>query len=432
MSKDLELSPERLAQAAARIVEEQNEWRGKDTLNLIASENVMSPAAAQLTLSDFAYRYAEGEVGRRYYEGTKYVDELESLCEKAFNSLFGSDYSNVKPLSGAQANLAIFMSFATPGDEVASFDVPSGGHISYREFGAAGCRGLKVNDIPFDPVEFRLDYDRFTQLVREKRGKLKIVTLGGSLILFPHPVREVSKVLAEESGTSEVILHYDAAHVLGLIAGGLFQKPFEEGAQVMSSSTHKTFPGPQGGVVLAKGLEPPKIAAIRRSIFPGLVSNHHLHRLPSLLYTLAEMMRFGSAYASQTVSNAKKLAKALSDNGFKVAGEAKGYTESHQVAFDASDVGGGTAASTLLASANIITNKNLLPGEPLSNSRNPSGIRLGVQEMTRLGMGEKEMYTIAELFDQLLHKKADPSYIAQRVRSMRKEFRTVKYTFGSP
>ncbi|MCL5788814.1 MAG: serine hydroxymethyltransferase [Candidatus Marsarchaeota archaeon] len=429
MSDATVLTPGELAARARRIVRDQNTWRGSQTLNLIASENLVSPGVAELTVSDFSHRYAEGEVGKRYYEGTRYVDEVEDLCEKTFNRMFGSEYSNVKPLSGAQANLAVFMGLAKPGDDVASLDVPNGGHISYREFGAAGCRGLTVNNIPFNPAEFTVDTEGLAQLLQSKKKTLRVVTLGGSLILFPHPVREVSRLVSEYFPEGDVVVHYDAAHVFGLIAGGRFQDPFSEGAKVVSSSTHKTFPGPQGGVVLAKSLDAKKTSDIRKAVFPGLVSNHHLHRLPALLYAAAEMMEFGSAYADQTIRNAKRLAKSLHDHGFKVVGESRGFTESHQVAFDSSDMGGGSRTSSLLASANIITNKNLLPGEPLKNSRDPSGIRIGVQEVTRIGMKEAEMDSIAELFHELLHLHADASAVAAKALKLRQEFPRIHFTF---
>jgi len=381
----------RYVEEARRIVSEQNEWRGKKTLNLIASENVMSQGAASVYNSDFEHRYAEGEIGERYYEGTRYVDQVEALLDEALKKLFKCAYVNYKPISGAQANLAVFYAYAKPGDSVMSLDVPSGGHISYREFGAAGCRGLNVHDIPFNPSKLEVVLEELRNKVRQVRDKLRIVTLGGSLFLFPHPVREIATILREEAPDQDVVVHYDAAHVLGLIAGGVFQDPLREGANIISSSTHKTFPGPQGGLILAEGLTDKKISAIRKSIFPGLVSNHHLHRLPALLYTTAEMIAFGHQYALQTVRNAKRLAKALDELGFKVLGKEKGYTESHQVAFDASPIGGGTYLATRLAEANIIVNKNLLPGENSKNSKNPSGIRIGVQEITRYGMKEEEM-----------------------------------------
>ncbi|PSN84167.1 hypothetical protein B9Q01_02095 [Candidatus Marsarchaeota G1 archaeon OSP_D] len=429
VSQTLELSALELVERAKKVVSLQNKWRGSETINLIASENVMSEEATRLYVSDFMHRYAEGEVGDRYYEGVKFADEIEDLCERALKKLFGAEYVNVKPISGAQANLAVFYAFTKPGDVVMSFDLPSGGHISYREFGAAGCRGLSVVDIPYKPDSFEVDYEAFANKLKEIKDKLKLITLGGSLFLFPHPVKEISKIVGEELPDQSVIIHYDAAHVLGLIAGGQFQQPFKEGAKVVSSSTHKTFPGPQGGLVMGVSLTDKQISSLRKAVFPGLVSNHHLHRLPALLYVTAEMMTFGQSYAKQIVSNAKALAKALDENGFRVLAKEKGYTQSHQVAVNVSELGGGAPVSQKLAQANIITNKNLLPGENPRASRTPSGIRLGVQEVTRYGMKEKEMERIAELFRKLLIEKADVEKVANEVKVLRQEFQQIQYTF---
>jgi len=274
-----------------------------------------------------------------------------------------------------------------------------------------------------------VDYEAFANKLKEIKDKLKLITLGGSLFLFPHPVKEISKIVGEELPDQSVIIHYDAAHVLGLIAGGQFQQPFKEGAKVVSSSTHKTFPGPQGGLVMGVSLTDKQISSLRKAVFPGLVSNHHLHRLPALLYVTAEMMTFGQSYAKQIVSNAKALAKALDENGFRVLAKEKGYTQSHQVAVNVSELGGGAPVSQKLAQANIITNKNLLPGENPRASRTPSGIRLGVQEVTRYGMKEKEMERIAELFRKLLIEKADVEKVANEVKVLRQEFQQIQYTF---
>jgi glycine hydroxymethyltransferase len=425
------LDPMVLAEEAKRIVREEEDWRAKKTLNLIASENVMSPVARALYNSDFQHRYAEGEVGERYYEGVRYADDIEALCERSLSQLVRVDYVNVKPLSGAQANLAVFFAFAKPGDHVMSVDLPSGGHISYREFGAAGCRGLVVDNIPYNSESLGFELELLRSKLRELRGKLTIVTLGGSLFLFPHPVRDIARILEEEGMRSEVVLHYDAAHVFGLVVGGKFQDPVAEGADVISSSTHKTFPGPQGGVLLGARLTDKQKSSLRKAVFPGLVSNHHLHRLPALAYTIAEMARFGHDYASQVVSNAKRLAKALDESGFRVLGKEKGYTESHQVALDVQPYGGGAPVSLALAQADIITNKNLLPGENPRNSRTPAGIRLGVQELTRLGMNEAEMERIAELFTQVVINRENPESVRHAVHALRSEFTEVRYTFVS-
>jgi glycine hydroxymethyltransferase len=247
---------------------------------------------------------------------------------------------------------------------------------------------------------------------------------GASLFLFPHPVAQV-KDAAEEVGAT---IAYDAAHVLGLIAGKRFQDPFKEGAKIVTSSTHKTFPGPQGGLVMIKGLAQEQAANFQWATFPGVVSNHHLHHMAAKGITAAEMLKYGKKYAEQIIKNAKALAQALHEEGFTVVAEHKGFTESHQVALDFKEFIGKWAAQTL-EKANIITNKNLLPWDPVENSDNPSGMRLGTQEMTRVGMEESEMNYTAELFRKVILDKEDPDSVKKEVTEFRKDYQDVLYSF---
>jgi len=403
---------------------EQEAWRGRSTLNLIASENRMSPLARALLASDFNHRYAEGEPFNREYQGCSLIDLVEDACVKLASRLFRARFVDVRPTSGAVANLAVYFALAKPGDATMSLSIADGGHVSCSELGAAGCRGLRVHPLPFDREDLSVDVDALAQEV--ERVRPKVVTLGGSLILFPHPVAEVRRAV-EPYGC---IVHYDAAHVLGLIAGGAFQDPLAEGAHVVSSSTHKTFPGPQGGMLLSN--DEGTFRRVKRAVFPGLVSNHHLARLPSLAVTLVEMELYGRDYASQVVRNAKALAKALSDHGFQVLGSHRGFTESHQVVLDASSLGGGGAVAERLELADVIVNRNLLPWDSLDRARNPSGVRMGTQEVTRMGMGEAEMEEAAELVSRVVLKGEDPREVRRDVHKLVREFTTVRYCLSDP
>jgi glycine hydroxymethyltransferase len=396
-------------------------WRS-ECINLIASENISSQATDRAVCSGFMHKYAEGWPENRYYQGCTFVDKAELEGNSYFYQLFEPDYVDLRPISGATANIAMFFGLTRPGDTIISLHTSTGGHISHAQFGAAGLRGLNVLTFPYDNEEMNIDPDKTCEMIRKEKPKL--VVFGASLFLFPHPVKEV-KEAAEEVNA---LITYDAAHVLGLIAGKRFQSPFNEGARIITSSTHKTFPGPQGGVIMIKGLDQEQAATLQWATFPGVMSNHHLHHVAGKGVTAAEMLEYGEEYADQIIKNAKAFGQALHEEGFTVVAEHKGFTESHQVALDFQDFIGKWAAQTL-EKANIITNKNLLPWDPVENSDNPSGMRLGTQEMTRVGMKESEMNYIAELFRKVVLEKKDPESVREEVVEFRKDYQKVLYSF---
>ncbi len=394
----------------------------KYSIPLIASENVTSYLVRRFYLSDFGHRYAEGRIGKRFYQGCAFVDELEALAVELTKRLFGVDHANVQPISGTTANMAAFFALTNPGDTIMSLSVPHGGHISHDRFSAAGLRGLNVKYYAFDNERFNIDVDETRRKVERLEEKPKVFVLGASLFLFPHPVEEIAEI-AREVGARVV---YDASHVLGLIAGKRFQDPIREGADVVTASTHKTFPGPQRAVVMCKE----ELAKeIDRGVFPGVVSNHHIHSLAGYVAACLEMMEFGEAYAEQIVKNAKRLAESLYDRGYDVVCPDLGFTESHQIAVDVSKLGGGDKIAKLLEEVGIILNKNLLPWDDVKKADNPSGIRIGVQEVTRLGMKEEEMDVIAELIDLAIKEKKSKREIREMVKEFKSQFTTVKYTF---
>ena len=403
------------------ITREQNRWRRLETINLIPSENVMSPLAEAVYMSDFMSRYAEGKPYKRYYQGTKYVDEIETLAMKLMNEITNSLYCDLRPISGTIANAGVFRVLANPGDKALIAPVQAGAHVSHTKFGTLGALGIEQIELPYDAENMNVDVDKAIKMIEEV--KPKFVVLGGSLYLFPHPVKE----LAPHVRAVNSKLVYDAAHVYGLITGKAWSNPLYEGADVMTTSTHKTFPGPQGGAIFTNDEELYK--KISDTIFPWFVSNHHLHRLPSLAVTALEMKYFGEDYAKQIIKNAKAFAEALAAEGFKVVGEHLGYTKSHQVAIDVRNLGGGAKVAKLFEDANIITNKNLLPYDPPSAVKDPSGIRLGVQEMTRYGAKEGDMAEIARFMREVAIDKKDPAEVKKKVIEFRKNFQTVRYTF---
>lgn len=409
------------------LLQKHHEWM-RSTINLIASENITSPAVREALLSDLQHRYAEGRPGHRVYAGCIYIDQIEELAMELAKRLFGAEHANVQPVSGVTANLAMYTALTDPGDVMMCLSVPCGGHISMtkKEFGgsAGAVHGLKIEYFPFDERRMNIDVGEAEKKIAKVKPKL--VLFGGSVFLFPHPVKELSEV-AKEQGAR---VAYDAAHVAGLIVGKQFQDPFEEGAEVVTTSTHKTLPGPQHGMVLCKR---EYAEAVDKAVFPGLVSNHHLHAVAGVAVALAEMLEFGREYAAQIVKNSRALGQALYERGLKVLCPDQNFSASHTLAVDISEYGDGATLEKQLEKANIILNRNLLPWDVREGRdfRNPGGIRIGTAEVTRLGMKESEMQYIAEFIKRVVVGKEDPRKVASDVAEFRKDYQRVHYAFES-
>ena len=401
-----------------KLVSEQNEWRSS-TLNLIASENVLSNRARKVLGSDFAHRYAEGHPGTRYYRGTDKIDDIEDRLSHQMKSLFNCKNVDVRPISGTVANEAVFSRYIRWGNVVMVNSTPGGGHISHHKVGSVGKYTPNIIDFPLTKDGYHIDVDTTWKII--KTFSPKVLILGKSLFLFPEPVEKLADMVQGKDTT----IIYDAAHVLGLVAGRRFQAPLREGAHLMTGSTHKTFFGSQRGII-ASNAGPAEWRKIDKGAFPASSSNHHLDTLTSLAVATAEMLDFSQDYADQVIRNAKRFAKALDDEGFDVQAREFDYTESHQVAVDMARFGGGDEVSRILQDNGIVINMNLLPHERLENVANPAGVRLGVQEMTRFGMREDDMVQIAKLFKKCL---IDGEYIPEEVHEMRNAFQHVHYSF---
>ncbi len=397
--------------------------RFESAIPLIASENLLSPYAKELLVSDLHSRYAEGLPGERYYEGNEDVDEVETLCLDLARRLFRCRFADVRPISGTVANLAVLKALAEPGDLVGTSRLADGAHISSASFGAFGLRAVRPVYYAWDPERMTIDVARTREILRAVRPKLCL--FGLSLFLFPLPVEELRPTL-EEIGA---VGWYDGAHVLGLIAGGIFQDPLHEGCSVLSASTHKTLPGPQHGILLGESDNPELLRRLQQAAFPGVTSNHHLHTMAALAVSLAEHLAFGAEYARQTVRNAQALAQALHERGFDVLAPDLGFTRSHPIAVRVTREGGGEDAARRLSAAGIISNKNLLPGD--KSPKHPQGVRLGTPEVTRVGMREPEMVRIAELFDLLLHRGRPAEEVRAAAAELKQGFTGLRYCFGA-
>ena len=390
---------------------------------MIASENVISPLVRQACDSDLHGRYAEGLPGKRYYQGCDDFDTIESIGIDLAKKVFAAPFVNIQPTSGTVSNIAALKALVKPGDSITAVSTADGGHISHAQMGAVGLRGLDLNTYPWDADRMEPDIDAAAAMIREVKPKLAL--FGASVFLFPTPLQELADAAHEVGAT----VMYDGAHVLGLIAGGVFQDPLREGADVMTGSSHKTFPGPQGGFLISSSEDEKFHKKLNNAVFPGTNSSYHLHHVAGKVVALAEFEEFGTKYAQDIVANAKVLASSLATEGFEVLAEERGYTASHQVLTRHGEIdsGAGRKAASILEEAGIITNMNMLPGD--TKAMSPSGLRLGVQELTRHGMGVDEMEQVAECFRRVLIDNEDPGRVKERVNSIRSEFQEVKYCY---
>jgi glycine hydroxymethyltransferase len=414
-----------MQEAVLAAVGRNEAWRGQRCINLLAPEAPTSPTVRALLSAEVGTRAAEGHIGalNRWFVGTQYIDEIEALCIELLKKAFRARYADHRLVASMIGNMTVYTALAEPGDVIMSVAQPFGGHSSNRPDGPAGVRGLKIVDIPFDPVELEVDLDLFRKMAPLVRPKL--VTLGLSMTLFPFPIQAMRDIVAEWGGQ----IFFDGAHQLGLVAGGQFQDPLREGAAVMTGSAGKTFSGPQSGIIVWD--DPALTVPITHAIFPVLAATHQVNRVAALAVSAAEMIAFGRVYMAQIVANAQALGAALARRGIPVLGGHKGYTTTQQVIADVRQFGGGLEVAQRLARANIIANKNLLPADRPEDWDRPSGLRLGTIEVTRLGMGTTDMETIADFMARILVEHEAPETVVEDVIEFRQPYQTLYYCFDN-
>ena len=422
---DWKASPENLshAQTVLEAVTDSGTLY-RDGLGMIASENIVSPMVQKIVSSDLHGRYAEGLPYKRYYQGCGDFDTIEELGINLAKKLFNVPFANIQSTSGTVSNIAALKALAKPGDDITAVSTADGGHISHARMGAVGLRDLNLSTYPWDEDRMEPDIDASAKLIREVAPKIAL--FGQSVFLFPTPLKELADA-AHEVGSKVM---YDGAHVLGLIAGGCFQDPLHEGADIMTGSSHKTFPGPQGGFILSSSEDEKFQRKLNNSVFPGTCSSYHLHHVAGKVVALSEFIEYGKDLSKNTVANAQAFASALAAEGFDVLAESRGYTASHQVLtrHGELDSGAGAKAADLLEQAGIITNMNMLPGD--TKAMSPSGLRLGVQELTRVGMGTDEMQDVARFYARVLLENEDPSSVKNDVRDFKSNYQVIRYCFN--
>ncbi len=403
-----------------RLIAENRTIHELDCINLNPATNVMNPRAEAALAAGLGSRPSLGYPGDKYEMGLEAVEQIEVIAAELAAEVFGARYAEIRVPSGAIANLYCFMATAGPGDRIIVPPPAIGGHVTHHQSGAAGLYGVEIHSAAVDPSRYTVDLDRLRDQARRLQPKL--ITIGGSLNLFPHPIREV-RAIADEVGAR---LLFDAAHMSGMIAGHAWQQPLAEGAHLMTMSTYKSLGGPASGLIVSNDAD---IARRLDGIaFPGLTANFDAAKSAALAITLLDWRVHGRAYAAAMAATAKALAAALSSAGLPVFAADRGFTTSHQFALAAASFGGGQAAARRLRRANILSCGIGLPLPEIAGDMN--GLRLGSPEIVRWGMTARDMPELAALIAAALAKDADPAAVAPAVSALRRRFRSLHFIRG--
>jgi len=402
------------------LLRQHEAWRA-DCLNLIASENAFSRSVLQVRSSDLEQRYANylgRDRARRTYRGTRFVEQIEDRVDRQVKRVFHAQQVELRAISGQVAGAAIVAGLAVPGDRVLELTRADGGHQVAGRMVVLPLFDLEVHDLAFDPAAYNIDVDR--ALEQLERLQPRFVILGSSYFLFPHPVGALADAVHRHGG----LILYDASHVLGLMAGGRFQDPLAEGADIVFGSTHKTFPGPQGGIIYGNDQELIERASV--GVYPALVTNHHLSRMPAMAIALAEMERWGRDYADAVIGNARALGEQLTECGVRMVAADRGWTASHTLLAIPDPSQEARAWSVALEAAGIITT-----AVPLPAALGGQGIRIGSQEVTRRGALAADMGEIAALIARVLRGE-DPEQVAPVARALARRFSEIRYSVDTP
>jgi glycine/serine hydroxymethyltransferase len=449
---------QKLSELAEKIVE-NNQWRQRNCFNLIPSENTPSLFVKLCEIADPSGRYAEHKTALKketeslagtgalkgdqvyYYQGADFIYHMEQRLKSEFAAFIGGKDVETRPVSGQMANEVVFkglVKFLASNPEgfpslgstgrlkcVMNNNLNYGGHLSAQPYGAL-YNLAEENIVNFPITEknpYHIDVERMISLINSNRPAL--IVFGKSMFLHPEPINQVRAFLNANADYRPLVM-YDAAHVMGIM-GPLFQDPLAEGAEIVTGSTHKTFFGPQRGIIAARMPDSAPYKKLWTEIvartFPGATSNHHLGTQLAMLAATIEMNAFKETYQKQVLSNARAFAKACAAQGIPVeGGEAEGYTHTHQVILRVKQFGDAKEIASRLETNNIITNYQALPGD--ETFYHPSGIRMGVQEMTRFGMKEDDFAGLARLAADIILRKKD---VAKEVADLRSRFLTMEY-----
>ncbi len=405
-----------LAARIKALAARSREIHERDCFNLNPAANVMNPRAEALLASGLGSRPSLGYPGEKYETGLEAIEEIEVICAALCAEIFRADFAEIRVPSGAIANLYGFMATCRPGDAIIAPPASIGGHVTHHGAGCAGLYGLQIHEAPVSPDGYTVDLEGLRALARKVRPRL--ITLGGSLNLFEHPVKE-ARAIADEVGAR---LLFDAAHQCGIIAGRAWKNPLAEGAQLMTMSTYKSLGGPPGGLIVTND------AALAERLdhiaFPGMTANFDAAKSAALAMTMLDWRSHGKAYAQQMIATARALARALDARGIPVFAAARGFTDSHQFAIEAAPFGGGQRAAKRLRKAGFLACGIGLPAPEVPGDLN--GLRIGTPEIVRFGVGPEDAGPIADLLARALTAD-DPAALAPETAALRAQFQTLHY-----
>lgn len=407
------------ATVAARIetlIARNSAIHDAECFNLNPATNVMNPVAEAALSRGLGSRPSLGYPGDKYEMGLEAIEEIEVIAAELAAEVFGATHAEIRVGSGALANLYGFMALAKPGDAIIAPPAAVGGHVTHHAAGCAGLYGLQTHAAPVNADGYTLDLQGLADLAGRVRPK--IITVGGSLNLFPHPVREI-RAIADAVGARVL---FDAAHQCGIIAGGLWANPLAEGAHLMTMSTYKSLGGPAGGLIVTND------AAIAEALdhiaFPGMTANFDAAKSAALALSLLDWRDYGPAYAQAMVDLSQALARELSALGLPVFAADRGATQSHQFAIEAAAFGGGQAASKTLRKAGFLACGIGLPLAEVPGDMN--GLRIGTPELVRRGVTPADAPALAALIAEALRSNA-PETIAPRTAALRQKFTGLHY-----
>ncbi len=398
------------------LIEKNRRIHDDECFNLNPATNVMNPLAEAALASGLGSRPSLGYPGDKYEMGLEAIEEIEVIAAELAAQVFSASYAEIRVASGAMSNMYGFMALTKPGDAIIAPPASVGGHVTHHEDGCAGLYGLRTHAAPVNADGYTVDLDALRDLALTVRPKL--ITIGGSLNLFPHPVTEVREI-ADEVGAKVM---FDAAHQCGIIAGGAWANPLDQGADLMTMSTYKSLGGPAGGLIVTNDAEiARKLDAIA---FPGMTANFDAAKSAALAISLLDWVEYGPAYAQAMVELAQALATELRALGLPVFETSHGITASHQFAIKAAAFGGGQTASKTLRKAGFLACGIGLPTNEVDGDMN--GLRIGTPELVRRGVSKSDAARLAALIAKGLRSN-DPDQVAERTAAFRAQFQGMHF-----